>query len=225
MNRPRYLERFGVYRVLRALYDGYLRDWLPRKVGVYNGVPVRDRALLDFTDERPEYEEALVSATRQNVQTGDRVVIVGGGKGVSTVSAACATGPTGSVWSFEGGEERFEKLSETIRINCTGNWVSTRNAVVGSGIDIYGETVASEVIAPSMLPDCDVLILDCEGAEIEIIDGMEQRPRTMIVESHGFLDSPESAVLNSLEAFDYYVDNKRVEYEQKGICVLTAHKK
>jgi hypothetical protein len=76
-----------------------------------------------------------------------------------------------------------------------------------------------------MLPDCDVLILDCEGAEIEIIDGMEQRPRTMIVESHGFLDSPESAVLNSLEAFDYYVDNKRVEYEQNGIYVLTAHKK
>jgi hypothetical protein len=80
MSRPRYLERLGVYRVLRALHDGYLRDWLPGKVGVYNVVPVRDRALLDFTDERVEHEEALVSATRQSVQTGDRIVIVGVGK-------------------------------------------------------------------------------------------------------------------------------------------------
>jgi hypothetical protein len=222
MDRPTSLERFGVYRLLRSVYDDHVRERLPRKVGVYNGVPVRDRALLDVTDERPGYEGGLVSGIRRHVRTGDRVVVVGGGKGVSTVSAARATGPTGSVWSFEGGEERYDGLVETVALNRVDDWTTTRNAIVGSGIDVYGEAVASEVVAPSALPDCDVLVLDCEGAELEILDGMEQRPRVAVVEAHGFLDAPESAVRASLEELGYEVVDHRVEYEPKGVVVLTG---
>jgi precorrin-6B methylase 2 len=221
MDRPAGLERFGIYRHLRSIYDEYIRDRLPRKVGVYNGVPVRDRALFDVTDERPEYEGALVTGIRAQVRTGDRVVVVGGGKGVSTVSAARATGPTGAVWSFEGGTERYDRLIETIELNRVGDWTSARRAIVGSDVDVYGER-ASEIVDPVNLPACDVLVLDCEGAEIEILEAMDQRPRITIVEAHAFLDSPASSVEETLVDLGYEVVDRDVEYEPKGVVVLTG---
>lgn len=224
MERPASLERFGVYRLLRSIYDEYVRDRLPRKVGVYNGIPIRDRALFDVTDEQPEYEGALVSGIRRQVSTGDHVVVVGGGRGVSTVCASTATGPDGRVECFEGGLEQYNRLADTIRLNRVDRWTSAHHAVVGEAVDIYGESDGASVVAPADLPDCDVLVLDCEGAEIGILTSLERPPETVIVETHGFLDSPESAVREVLAERGYEVIDRGVEYEDRGVIVLTARR-
>lgn len=222
MERPTSLEQFGVYRALRWIYDNYVRDRLPRKVGVYNGVPVRDRALLDVTDEQPDYEGALVAGIRRQVMTDDNVVVVGGGRGVSSVSAAMATGSRGEVNCFEGGKKQYERLMETLKLNCVENWTSAHHAIVGSDVDVYGKTGDAEVIEPADMPDCDVLVLDCEGAEYEILQDIRQRPGTIVVETHGFLGTPESDVRHVLSDIGYEVVKRRPEYENRGVIVLTA---
>lgn len=222
MKRPTGLERFDLYRLVRKVYDDHVRDRLPRKIGVYNGIPVRDRALLDVTDEQPDYEGALVAAVRWYVTTGDNVVVVGGGRGVSTVSAARATGPTGEVDSFEGGDEQFVLLEETLELNRVDEWTSVHRAVVGNDVDVYGDTRESAMVEPSGLPECDVLVLDCEGAEVGVLDGLQQQPRTIIVETHGFLGTPETEVREVLSHHGYEVVKRQPEYEDRGVIVLTA---
>lgn len=222
MQRPTSLEQFRIYRILRSIYDSYVRDHLPQKVGVYNGVAVRDRALFDVTDEQPEYEGALVAGIREQVSTGDHVVVVGGGRGVSSVSAATASGPSGQIDSYEGGQDQYERLDDTLRLNQVTDWTSAYHAVVGDDIDVYGGSAGASVVDPSDLPDCDVLVLDCEGAEIGILTTLDYRPETVIVETHGFLDSPESAVRDALTKLGYEVINRGVEYEDRGVIVLTA---
>lgn len=223
MERPTRLERLGIYRLLRRAYDEYVRDRLPRKVGVYNGVAVRDRALFDVTDEQPDYEGALIAAIRMTVETGDSVVVVGGGRGVSTVSAAKSAGPSGSVVAFEGSKEFYDLLEETVSLNGTAGWTETRHAIVGEAVSVYGGADNAEFRPPSSLPGCDVLVMDCEGAELEILDGLTQRPRAIVVETHGLYDAPESAVRERLEAMNYEVVNRGIEYEEKGVFILTAH--
>lgn len=222
MERPTSLEQFSVYQVFRTLYDNYIRGRLPKKIGVYNGVPVRDRALFDVTDEQPEYEGALVAGIRQQVSTNDHVVVVGGGRGVSTVCAAVAAGPDGRVECFEGGREQYDQLTDTIQLNCVSDWVSAHHSIVGEEIEVYGESTGADIVSPADLPDCDVLVLDCEGAEIGILTAIEHRPETVIVETHGFLDSPESAVRDTLTDRQYNIIDRGVEYEDRGVIVLTA---
>lgn len=47
-----------------------------------------------------------------------------------------------------------------------------------------GEFDNSKVISPSNLPQVDVLEIDCEGAEMEILQGLCYRPRVLTVEAH-----------------------------------------
>jgi hypothetical protein len=55
-------------------------------------------------------------------------------------------------------------------------------------INVYGDPsqLATLVVAPVELPGCDVLELDCEGAEIVILRDMTIRPR--VVEEWGIAE-------------------------------------
>lgn len=222
MKRPNAFERFKVYTWFRKLYDKILRPNLPEKIGVYNGVAVRDRALLDLTDEQPDYEGSLIEAIRSTVKTSDECVVVGGGRGVSGVVTANAVGPTGSVHIYEGGAEQCELVNETVELAQVSDWTRTNHAIVSEGIDVYGDTGGATRVEPNELPKCNVLILDCEGAEIDIIRSIDQQPETIVVETHGIFDSPEADVREVLSEAEYDVVDKRTEYEDRGIHVLTA---
>lgn len=222
MQRPS-IERVRPYLYLRRLYDRLIRPHLPEKIGVYNGIAVRDRGLFDVTDERPEYEDAIVESLRHEVRTGDTVVVVGGGKGVSAAVAANHVGESGHVTVYEGGVEEIEQIRETFRLNRVKRRTTLRHAVVGDAIDVYSDTGGTDVISSSDLPECDILELDCEGAEIEILSDLECRPRTIVVETHGHLDAPEEAVRRELDRLDYEVVDRGVELAEDGIFVLTAH--
>lgn len=208
---------------IRRLYNTLLRPYLPYKISVHGGVAVRGVVrLLDSTDEFPGYEAPLLESLRENVRAGDDVVVVGGGLGVSTVVASRNAGRSGSVVTYEGGAERAELIGRTATLNRIPDNFEITHAIVGEGVSVHGDQSSAEVVAPADLPECDVLELDCEGAELEVLGNLETRPRTIIVETHGFLDSPEDRVRAELDRLGYRVVSRGVEEAELGVYILTA---
>lgn len=212
---------------VHTLYNRVIRPYSPHKISVCNGVAVKDRAkLFDFRDIFPNYESSLISAIRTQVKKGDSVIIVGGGFGVSTVAAAEATGRDGEVETYEGSAEQYRIVKNTTSLNKVNDCVNTNHAIVGPFLDhsteTYGEPENAEIINPSSLHKPDVLVLDCEGAELEILGNLSHNPDIVIVETHGFLHSPETDVREILSERGYDVINEGVESESRGIYVITA---
>lgn len=210
-------------------YNMYVRERLPEKIGMQNGVAVRGPVrLLDRQDVFPEYEAALIAGLRERVNSSDDIVIVGGGRGVSTVAAAHLSGNDGSVLTYEAILENVNKVINTVNLNEVNERVEVVHSIVGkysdSSEDHYGTPEDATLIQPTDLPDCDVLELDCEGAELNILRQMNINPTDIIVETHEFAGISTQEVSKTLEEMDYKILNKRVESESKGVYVLTATK-
>lgn len=191
---------------------------------MYNGVPVRDRALLDMTDEQPEYEGPLVRGIERTVRTGDSVVVVGGGRGVSTVVAARAVGPPGDVRVYEGSREQYDRVEETLRLNRVADRVSVNFEVIGDAVSLWGEGKQAEISDPEELPSCDVLVLDCEGAEKQVVSDLTTPPSTVVVETHGELGVTPEDMVETLESRGYDVVDRETEVPERGIVILTARR-
>lgn len=204
----------------QAVYNALIRPYLPRKIAVYNGIPARTAGLFDTTDQRTEWKAPLMAAIRNNVKSGHNVVEIAGGLGICTVAAAQHVGSEGHVTTFEADDDRVEKLTETISLNKLSSRVTVRHAIVGK-LEIEIESNA-DVIPLSDVPSCDVLVLDCEGAELHILDEYEGNPKYMIVETHGFLGSSREEVSELLRAQGYEVIETNTIDESKGAYVLTA---
>lgn len=209
-------------RYIRRAYNSIIRPHTPRKIAVFNGVAVRGVRLFDATDSFPDYEGALVAGIRNRVGSGDDVAVVGGGRGVSSVAAAHKTGSQGSVTAYEGSAKRKKLATETVQLNKVNEIVEVKHAIVGEAIDLAHAPGEGETVATEELPTCDVLVLDCEGAEIGILKSLDQRPRVIIVETHAFLDSREEEVRKVLDELGYEVLNRGVEAQEMGVYVLTA---
>lgn len=213
--------------IIHTLYNRFVRPHLPNKISVHNGVAVNDAVkLFDFKDTYPNYESTLVSEIRSQVNEGDSVIIVGGGLGVSTVAAVEAMGRKGSVETYEGSATQFQIISNTLSLNKVEEYVDCHHAIVGSFSDFstesYGKPGDAELVDPSSLSKTDLLVLDCEGAEIEVLNKLSYNPDIIIVETHGFLDSCEENVRNVLSKRGYEITNRGVESEPRGIYILTA---
>ncbi|HQZ12253.1 MAG TPA: hypothetical protein PK286_05150 [Devosia sp.] len=172
------------------------------------------------------YEEALIRGLRQFVRANDRVTVVGGGAGVTAAIAAQLAGPTGRVICFEGTAKCASDVRKTAERNKVE--VDVRDAVVGVALHVYGKA-ADKLVAPLDLPECDVLELDCEGAELMILGGMSLRPRHILVETHGFYGAPTKAVHEALEGLGYDVEDlglaeprQHTTCERRDIRVLAA---
>lgn len=207
---------------VQAVYDRFLRPHLPYKLSTHNGVTARGAKLFDFTDRFPEYEAAIIDSLREQVADGDDVVVVGGGFGVSSVVAANHVGETGSVLTYEGGAEQYELVQEALELNDVTDRVTVEHAIVGSAVSLYTPPGDAEVVDAGALPACDVLEMDCEGAELEILQGLERRPRTIIVETHACFGAPEADVRAELERLEYEVVERGAEVPEQGVFVLTA---
>jgi hypothetical protein len=139
--------------------------------------------------------------------------------GVTTVYAARAAGPKGHVTVYEASEDRFFDLKKAIDFNDVDCHVETVHGLVGSEVKVYGESTGQR-IRPSNLPDCDVLELDCEGAEQQILSNLGIRPRNILVETHGFRGSPTTEVERLLTDFGYAVTDLGVaEPRVKSLCM------
>lgn len=168
---------------LRTVYNRTVREHLPRKYRLLAGVAVYDAAMLDVTVDLPQYKAGLMNAIRTGIETGDRVELVGFGRGVSTVH--CLRAGADTVVAYEAAEEMIELGTHTLEANLAGDGrVIVRHALVGDGVDVYGDAADAEAVSPETLCDADVLVLDCEGAEVSILEGLGTYPDTIICEAH-----------------------------------------
>lgn len=158
-----------------------------------------------FISDDPAYESGLVAALREQVQPGDRVVVVGGGIGVTAAVAALQAGPSGHVECYEGASEGVAMVHTTARRNGVADRVTVHHAVVARSIAVYGTEPDRPAVPPEALPPCDLLELDCEGAEVDILRGMTISPRAILVETHGDYGAPTPLVVELLEARGYRV--------------------
>ena len=201
------------------IYRRLVRPYLPStdEQVTYNGTPVGKRKkILDnhLPDaykphdevDIPSYEYNLLRGIDQHVEQGDRVIIVGCGFGVTAVVAAKATGPTGTVTCYEGSQAQVQKAGLTLKANQVDN-VVIHHAIVGRSIAVYGSEQghAANVVAPEDIPACDVLELDCEGAETIILESLPIRPRVILVETHGCYGAPTETVRSLLASMGYAV--------------------
>lgn len=209
------------WRILRFLarrlapshiYNQRVRPFLPRteQTEMFNGVEVRPFRRLDSVvpwrpptsqgghRNPPKYERGMIAGVRSAVGRGDNVVVVGGGLGVSTVIAAETAGETGNVRVFEGARQAASITRETAELNGVGKRVTVDHAIVADAKSLNGLSGDATVILPEDLPPCDVLVMDCEGAETNILDGLIDRPRAIVVETHRNRDRVEHLLTEDL---------------------------
>lgn len=203
-------------RAIRKTWDQSMRPYLPNATANYNGVSVPgaakrfDTFLPWYTCDRPQYEASLIRAIRQHVNRGDDAIIVGGGWGVSAVVAAIETDGIGSVTVYEGAASAFENVRRTVKANGVTTLVDVKHATVGKTVELAGSAGMACAISPDALRACDVLVLDCEGAELSILRNMTINPRRIIVESHGLYGSSSVELRSVLESGGYDVESCRV---------------
>lgn len=213
-----------IRRALRWLYDNSIRYKLPRTTGVYNGVVTRKYYLLDLTGKyhEPEYKQTLVSAARSMVQEGDTVVEIGAGFGVCTVWMAREVGTSGKVVSYEAAGNQVSTTRDALTLNTEvieenlTQRVSVKHSLVGTDLDVYGSHKGANVVNANDLPDCDVFVTDCEGAELDIIQNIESRPRAFVVETHPAHDAETEKLETLLESYGYQCSKKPVGNGQQN---------
>lgn len=170
---------------IRWLYNHTLRPmarWtFGDQVNMYNGVAVLDRAATDIGPIKKEEKPTMRAAIGKAIHAGDTVVEVATGFGIM---ATWAVRHGAVVETYEGSKQMYDKAADTFRLNDVADKITQHHAIVGEPVDVWGEVDGVEVIPPEELPPCDVLLLDCEGAEVNIIDGLSFTPRELVVETH-----------------------------------------
>jgi len=205
--------------LLKRAYNALARPHTPRTIGVYAGVPARSARLLDATKIHPDYKRGLVDAIESEVDDGDTVCLIGFGRGISTVYALRAGADR--VVAFEGSREMIQRGRETLQMQGLGKRVEVHHAIVGEAIDVYGSGAGAQIVSPAELPECDVLVLDCEGAELSILGGMTSAPETVIVETHPRKGAPAAAARDVLEPYES-VEAREYPAAEDGSVALVA---
>ena len=131
----------------------------------------------------------------------------------------------GSVTTLEANSEMLETIRRTVRVNCVADSVTLEHAAIGpvseQAKSIFGPADGDQ-LDPASLPACDILELDCEGSEVEILEGLECRPRDVIVETHEPIGVPPEAVAAVLESRGYTITSRTPAGMHDELTVLTA---
>ena len=218
-----------IKRGIRLLYRKF-KHFLPYSYGEYNGVKAASHNVLESKIDirrrkRPDYESGLINGLKNHVKKDDKIVILGGGFGITAVKAANFCKP-GTVHVFEASKSQLDRIRRTLDINNVNN-VELHQAIVGKEVDVWGSASGSKIKDPENLPKCDVLEMDIEGAELTVIKNLKIRPRVIIVETHGKKGSPTKKVQKSLEKLNYSIvdislaENKE-NFRDNDIRVITA---
>lgn len=215
----------GFFSFIRKGYKKLVRrEYIPRKIGMYNGVAVRRPSILEIKDVYPDAEIHTLSNFSQFLNRGDEVVVIGGGWGIVAVKAAKIVGKTGRVIVFEGSQEYVERIHETAQLNGVENILTVNHAIVGNKENVWGSSSGADFVSPTDLPDCDVLQLDCEGSELEILREITISPQTIFVEVHGMFGVSIEQTRREIKKRGYTIVDENVYSESRGGVVLTAIK-
>jgi len=164
--------------------------------GESNGVLVvgegRGRKLFDdltpthwysFPSYLPNYESVEVQGVEKFVNNGDDVIVIGGGFGVTAVHAAINNGGRGQITVYEADRERFENLTEIFEANGVSDCVEPIFGQLGN-LHIKLDDPAIPSISYEDIPMADIWDMDCEGAEVEILQNLPYNPSVILVETH-----------------------------------------
>jgi hypothetical protein len=131
----------------------------------------------------PNNEGGMVNCHKQLTRLNDQVCVIGGGKGISAVHAWWLSAVPPIV--FEGSAHQCKILLAVFERN---NVIAeVHNRIVGTPFNVYVGTRGTPMPHMEDIPECDVLDLDCEGAEVEILEHIKARPRVLIIELHPWL--------------------------------------
>lgn len=160
----------------------------PMKLPKSSGSQIRHKILDNVVpwhtpSNIPNFKQPNIKQIHNNYREGDKVVIVGGGNGVSAVHTARIVGHDGKVSIFEADEERIRDLEKTLKHNQVFDICEINQSIVGKPHRVESPGDAN-VVHPSNLPRCDALEMDCEGAEFEILENLDNKPNKIIVELH-----------------------------------------
>jgi hypothetical protein len=179
----RYTYKQGIRKYLPPVSYPIIQDveiYIPDK-----RLRVLDKIVLgeDFHFDK-NHKKSNVSLIQKYILPGDEVVVVGGGRGITSVNAARQVGTGGSIVVYEAAKSQISKLKETIKLNDVEHVVSIRHAVVGEALSTLDSIQNAPTLSAEDLPECDVLEMDCEGGEIHILDNLGINPECIIVETH-----------------------------------------
>jgi len=178
---------------IQKAYNMLLRPVLPRQWAVVDDIVIRAGRALDH-DDWDDYEAALRDATRDLVEPGDDVLLIGGGHGASMVEASRAAGADGQVTVVEPVEDRIRDVERAHERNISP---ASLEIVRGSVDDVF-EASRESFGAPDhdwltrdelqqLCERHDVLISDCEGGERHLMGlGLDRGclPDRMVIETH-----------------------------------------
>lgn len=222
----RLIKEQGFSGLVKAVIFKLLIKWFgipSRKIAIFNGVAVRGASLYSKIEIFPEHEAQLISAIRNHVKCGDKALVIGGGSGASTVVVAHQVGNTGTVISYEGNKNSFARVKDTINLNKVDDRVEVYHTIVEKPVYLLGEIGNPPTLAAKDFPDCDVLVMDCEGAEIPILENMIIKPRLIIVETHPTLNAPKEETIKILHNLGYDIISTNTR--DKSLDVLSAIRK
>lgn len=212
--------------VKNYIYINIIRPRTPPKPILVNGeyTVYGSRIFDDPQNDRLDgHELELLRGISRSVEPDDNVILVGGGIGVSAVECAERVGDSGNVRVFEASNELVGPLRRTMWLNQIEEVVETVHSAVGPIHSLWGKRGEKTTKNPSNLPSCDVLILDCEGAEADILSNLEIQPRSVVVEHHGFLGSSKEKIKEMLQELEYTIELHEFETKEKDVGIFTAH--
>lgn len=220
------IESDNIFEAIKNyVYLNHIRPRTTPKIALVNGeFPVYAGRIYDSItrDKIDGHEIELLRGIDRCVASGDNVVIIGGGIGVSSIASAKHVGSNGKVHVFEAAGELVEPLKYSVHLNGMDEIIEVRHAAVGPVKSLWGKRVKSRSVDPSELPTCDVLVLDCEGAEAEILPQLQIRPNNIVVEHHRDLGAGKDLIHKELIALGYDIQDHEYEVESAGVGIFTA---
>lgn len=231
---PRFMaNRLGVIREAETVY--HLR----------NGMSVRLRnRTADFLVLREVIGRGCYFRRGFEVRSGETIIEIGGHIGLFTVAAARRAVP-GSVYVFEPDPENARLLRENVRLNNLAN-VSIQEAAVagvagrrtlyrdpantaghtlyplsGGSAPVQVETVRlSDFLRERGIAKVDYLKMDCEGAEYEILQSLQDadlgRIERLAIEVHDTGGNAGEALLSLLERQGYHLSKRAIHSDSFG---------
>jgi hypothetical protein len=205
-------------RLIKPLYNTLLRPHLPETYLSANGIAVPGGRFFDRTTDI-DYKPVARRALTAHLDAGDHVVEIATGHGI--FGLVChREGAT--VDTYEADAETLDRARELHQLVGADDSITHHHALVGAAGHGLGETDAP-ALAVSDLPDRDVLLLDCEGAEKAILSESDHRADRVLVESHPNQGAPATALQSILEDSGYQVVQTpmREDTPEKAFLVAT----
>lgn len=178
-----------------------------------SGLKLKVRGVMDIWSVKETFIDRFYERFGTAVQDGWTVVDIGGGIGDYTLFAAAA-GPHCKVYAFEPFPESFATLQENLRANAAANvqafgeaiWSQAGDLAIDSSVGEPGQFISrspdttagkaavvrsismAEAFARLGIERCDLMKVDCEGAEYPILfntpDDVLARIQRIVMEYH-----------------------------------------